>query len=562
MGLACCTYQSNLNTYAKASRVDPTRTLTLRNSFVMDMRRRFNKVNRQIYEAIVTQDVFALQNPTTYAPGRRAFNFPTTQGKVASFMDWLKQLQEQEILTVTRMPQLGAATNVAWTDMYVQDSYKRGVIRARHEMGAAGMMVPSIETTGGITASMSTPFHMDRVGVLYSRVFSELQNITSAMDNQISKVLAQGLIDGDGPRLLAKKIHGTMHGGMPGLTDSLGRFMPGARRAEILARTEVIRAHHVGMIQEYKNWDVVGVKVLAEWRTAGDTRVCDECARLQARGVPYSLDEAEGLIPKHPQCRCIVLPTMPEKQTVVQEPISMFDTEPTTMEEQWAWLKDSKSGWDIPSSISDANAIVFLKKHVGDGFNFRQMSRELDEITTYNKLKIGSREIQFGKDFIRVHIQNDYGDFVLKRLFQKQIAHHILLLIPKLLQGGGMSKSITKSLYKQYKAAKIKRIELSAGLDVGGYTWARYGFYHEESYVVYNLVTHASFQKPWRAEALKIVDDFMSKYPKKPFPMHLLADAPFGKELLLNQNWSGFLDLKNTKAVRRFEDYLTYIRKR
>lgn len=315
MELTCCTYKPDLTTYAKASRVDPTRTATLRNSFVMDMRRRFNKVSRQIHEAIVTQDVFALTSPSAYAPGRRAFNFPTTQDKVSSFMSWLTQLQEQEILTVARMPQIGAAANAAWTDMYVQDSYKRGVMRARYEMGSAGMMVPSIETTGGITASMSTPFHMDRVGVLYTRTFNELQNITSAMDNQISKVLAQGLIDGDGPRLLARKIHGTIHGGMPGLTDSLGRFMPGARRAEILARTEVIRAHHVGMIHEYKNWGVVGVKVLAEWRTAGDARVCDRCAQLQ--GTIYPLDKAEGLIPLHPQCRCIVLPAMPVREKKV-----------------------------------------------------------------------------------------------------------------------------------------------------------------------------------------------------------------------------------------------------
>jgi hypothetical protein len=44
-------------------------------------------------------------------------------------------------------------------------------------------------------------------------------------------------------------------------------------------------------------------------QTAGDDRVCDECDELAADG-PYSLDEADDLIPAHPNCRCALVPAL------------------------------------------------------------------------------------------------------------------------------------------------------------------------------------------------------------------------------------------------------------
>lgn len=158
-------------------------------------------------------------------------------------------------------------------------------------------------------------FVVHNCGLLFTRVYTELKNITSAMDLQISKVLSQGLIDGDGPRLLARKLISTINGtgmGDLGLTDTLGRFIPAQRRAEMLARTEIIRAHHQATIQEYRNWGIEGITVLGEWMTAGDERVCFRCSSLQ--GKIFTLDEIEPMIPLHPMCRCIALPWIKELQ--------------------------------------------------------------------------------------------------------------------------------------------------------------------------------------------------------------------------------------------------------
>lgn len=310
--------KSGLSTYGRTNKFDPTRTIALRAKFVSDMNKGFNELRGLVRQAIVERDVLGLKDrseshPTFLTvqavPPRHAFNFPRSGDKVAAFMAWFRS---QALVTIERMPQYGAGIQHQWTNMYVADSYKRGVMRARYEMRAAGYTVPTLEQSGGIDAIMSTPFHADRVGVLYSRVFSELKGITGDMDKQVSTILGQGLIDGDGPALLARKLNRTISGpaGNLGITDTLGRFIPAQRRAMILARTEIIRAHHMATIQEYRNYEVAGVRVRAEWTTAGDDRVCGECMDLEMR--VYPLDEIEKMIPLHPQCRCIALPASPE----------------------------------------------------------------------------------------------------------------------------------------------------------------------------------------------------------------------------------------------------------
>ena len=170
-------------------------------------------------------------------------------------MKWLQEQVDKGLLSVKTIEQVGDSIDKAWQNLYITDSYKRGIMRARYELQKAGFKnIPTIEATGGIEMSMMTPLNMDRLGLLYSRVYSDLKGITDAMDNIISRILTQGIADGDGPMLLARKMLSAINGtglGDLAMTDKLGRFIPAKRRAEMLARTEIIRAHHQATIQEY-----------------------------------------------------------------------------------------------------------------------------------------------------------------------------------------------------------------------------------------------------------------------------------------------------------------------
>ncbi|GAG97404.1 unnamed protein product, partial [marine sediment metagenome] len=73
-------------------------------------------------------------------------------------------------------------------------------------------------------------------------------------------------------------------------------------RAKTIARTEVIAANSEGAL---KGYEVEGVQK-AEFYTALDERVCEECMALH--GNVYPISEAHGLIPVHPSCRCTYVP--------------------------------------------------------------------------------------------------------------------------------------------------------------------------------------------------------------------------------------------------------------
>jgi SPP1 gp7 family putative phage head morphogenesis protein len=312
MAVALAEHKCNHGLVALEGRRDPTRTLTIRNAFARDMAKRFRELRGAIRRAIVEEDVFGLSSRLTAfqlsTPGRRAFAFSRSSDKVEAFSRWL-QRQENTGILQTIGPQLGAAAEQPWTNKYIQTVYQRGILRSRQEMIKTGFDVPAIsEATGGIQVAFNNPFHMDRVGLLFTRTFSDLKGITNAMDTQISRVLSQAMAEGRNPNEIARLLTRTISGpvGDLGLTDTLGRFIPAERRAQLLARTEIIRAHHGAMIQEYRNWEVAGVVVKAEWVTAQDGRVCPICEALEER--TFTLDEAEALLPRHPQCRCITIP--------------------------------------------------------------------------------------------------------------------------------------------------------------------------------------------------------------------------------------------------------------
>jgi SPP1 gp7 family putative phage head morphogenesis protein len=224
-------------------------------------------------------------------------------------MEWLRKQVDAGIIQIGTANQLGTSVESAWFNLYILDSYKRGVLRARYELRKAGYPVPALESGAVMSYLSSSIFHMDRVGLIYTRVFSDMKGITAAMDMQISRILAQGIVDGDGPAVLARKLVATINGtgmGELGITDKLGRFIPAARRAEMLARTEILRAYNSASLMEYRNWGLEGIGILAEWSVVGDDRTCDRCWPYE--GKLYTLDEAEGMLPLHPNCRCIFLP--------------------------------------------------------------------------------------------------------------------------------------------------------------------------------------------------------------------------------------------------------------
>ena len=311
--------ESKSKDFRRLAKLDPTRTTTLRNSFAKEFRRRLTKIQRLIVSSILTNDCFGLTDELDiYADNkipRKKFQFKNDQEKVRLFMAWLNEQINRELLTVEEKYSLGEFGETNWADIYISDAYKRGVLRADLEMRKLKPSgYTSIEERGGINAVMDTPIHSDRLRYLYTRTFNELQGVSNDMANQISRILTQGIADGDSPRVLASKLYKVIGGGLElTVKNAAGipvRTISAKARATMIARTEIIRAHHKANIAEYRRYALAGVIVQAEFSANFDDRLCEECRELD--GKKYTLDEAEDLIPVHPNCRCIVLPYIEE----------------------------------------------------------------------------------------------------------------------------------------------------------------------------------------------------------------------------------------------------------
>lgn len=271
-----------------AMRSDPTRTKTLRNKYSAEMYKRFRELKGAIRHQLVELDGFGLKT------NRGRFEFERSGEKVGAFMDWLREEQASGILGVSQGTPISRAAENSWQNVYIQGAYKSGVVQAASMLRKGGATVED----RWINGAFMRPIHADRVGVAYTRAFTDLRGITEEMDKQISRELARGLSEGEAPPAIASRINNRV--------DKVG-----LSRARVLAQTETINAHAEASLNSYEEAGVEGVEVLAEFATAGDAKVCPECAALEARVAAdggWSLERARGVIPVHPRCRCAWLP--------------------------------------------------------------------------------------------------------------------------------------------------------------------------------------------------------------------------------------------------------------
>ena len=256
-------------------RRDPTRTTTLRNRYMRDVVGRFRFIRR---EAIAR-----LKDRLTVN-----FEFTRSDLKVSEFMTWLESATNEHILEIQPGRTIASAANGAWANKYIDSAYIAGLRQGASKLRASGAKV----SERWVDAGFRRPIHADRLGVIYTRNYSELAGITAEMDRQIGRILAQGIGEGAAPGTIARQVAGRV--------DAIG-----ITRARMLARTEVINAHAEATLNTYEEAGLEGVEVEAEFLTAVDA--CPQCLALAEQG-PYSLQQARGLIPVHPNCRCAWAP--------------------------------------------------------------------------------------------------------------------------------------------------------------------------------------------------------------------------------------------------------------
>lgn len=291
----------------------PTRTKTIQRDYAAEMYKRFRRLKGVVRATIAENDAFGLGSGDRTRRGdaferdvddvrfdfqarpTRGYDFPTSGEKVDAFLDDLAEWEDDEILSVIRRDRRGRVVERDdWQNIYIRRSYGKGVEFADARLREQG--VPPAQAAS-MAEVFQVPIHADAVGMLYTRNFRELQGITDAMDQEISRVLARGFAEGWNPRKMASEVNDRVE--KVGLT-----------RARTLARTEVIHAHSEATLNRYESQLGADAEVVgkAELVTAGDSRVCEICAGIEGHVV--TVRGARGMIPVHPNCRCAWLPVV------------------------------------------------------------------------------------------------------------------------------------------------------------------------------------------------------------------------------------------------------------
>lgn len=177
--------------------------------------------------------------------------------QLVAFQEWLKKQLRWYVVGMTE-DQLWAR--------YVQEGFRKGAGRAFDDLRSKrGPTFRSGDFLQGerrqfLSSSFRRPETVEKVKILASRTFEELNNVGEEIRLKLGRVLTDGLARGDNPRVIAREMR--------------DRLAIPQRRAETIARTEIIRAHAEGQLSAMEDLGVDEVGVMVEWSTAGDDRVC------------------------------------------------------------------------------------------------------------------------------------------------------------------------------------------------------------------------------------------------------------------------------------------------
>jgi len=299
-------------TFQTLQAMDPTHTITLRRQFTADVNKRHRALKGVINASIIDNDCFGLKEPRVrrltlavlaeLVPiPPKTFQFERDSGKVEGFMAWLNEMESRGTLEVTELPGLPPGPE-PWSNIHIRSSYQSGLAKARSDLIKAGVDVPNfLRGAEGVSLSFNQPFHADKVGLIYTRVFEQLKGVDAVMDAQISRLLALGLAEGDGVSAIAKSIN-----------DRVDKI--GITRSRLIARTEVVQTSNIAATNEYEAAeDIVGEEIFVLWQTAQDEVVRDTHADRNQR--IYTRKRARQLIGE-PNCRCALLPYIPSSEGV------------------------------------------------------------------------------------------------------------------------------------------------------------------------------------------------------------------------------------------------------
>lgn len=257
-------------------RIDPTRTVTLRRGWLTAFRKRIRAVKQALVTEIVTKDLFAL-SPS------RPFTLNTSSDDVDRLRSQTEKVVEEQMSEKT--------LDGPWYVRWLRQAYSKGMGSAYQQAkkgqqtgDAATRAVDAAREAGNVERQ---PASKNVFAKIVQRTAEAIKTLGQAIVNAVVRV-ASSFTSGSKEKLASETL-----AAVDSTTDT---------KVAQIVNSEVVAAHAAGQLDMATFLGVTEVAVEAEFVTAGDKSVCKRCQALA--GNVYTVDEARGLIPVHPSCRC------------------------------------------------------------------------------------------------------------------------------------------------------------------------------------------------------------------------------------------------------------------
>ena len=224
-------------------RSDPTRTQVLRNEYARRAIGHYKAINKDLIDHLQIY-----------------LNFSDINLNTEDYKQWMENYIKQFRIEFMNQD----------VDFYLKRAYEKGMERAAQEGAKVGI---SISTSWSI---------LDHEA--YNNLFSISEGLYEKLDSETAYktlyVIRQGVLNGNSIPQIAQALKDTLHFNLS--------------RAEMIARTEIIRAYNTAALNRYKLYTK---KV--QWLAAIDERTCEKCASLD--GKVFNINDLEPP-PIHPRC--------------------------------------------------------------------------------------------------------------------------------------------------------------------------------------------------------------------------------------------------------------------
>ncbi|MBC7128401.1 MAG: minor capsid protein [Thermoplasmatales archaeon] len=238
---------------------EPTKTAGIRNNFTKELKRvfakRFSRLKKKL-EVIYNFQKIALKKSIKNLSIDDYFYYIDVE---------FSEEFEREIRAIT--------------SKYIEQGYKKGWLSAAAELKKAGI---------DISNYTFTTRDLEAIEILQGNGFSLAKGLGDECIKRLKSKLSELYLRGASIQEISKEIR---------KIEDMSKY-----RADMIARTETIRAYNEAAVNQYKENEIS--KWI--WVTAFDERTCDECAALDGTEHDYN-DERP---PAHPLCRCAVAPAI------------------------------------------------------------------------------------------------------------------------------------------------------------------------------------------------------------------------------------------------------------